>query len=268
MDICAAGGDPNGGSDRGGAGTEAIEEVEVSEARPLPLHPLVRIRPNVANERLVWEIVVKESVAMRVRARYGGLGLKERAEIIAYRLSAVLNSGTRGLFLPGKKNGETVVMFNEELIATVDQQTAKLNLSTPETVAWVWCDNLNTLLNRIAAPRAGRMPDVSRGGSGNSWTIVRTFQGIASWYGPGFHGKETASGETYNQWDLTAAHATLPFGTRVLVTNLDTNKSIVVRVNDRGPWVKGRIIDLSRRAAQEIGLLDSGIGRVRLDVLK
>ena len=255
---------------------EAIEEVGVSEARPLPLHPLVRIRPNVVDERLVWEIRVKGDVAMRVRTRYGGLGLKERAEIIAWRLSAVLDSGTEDLFLPGKRNGETVVMCGERLIATVDRQSAMLNASTSEALAWVWCDNLNTLLDRINdrmnAPRAGRIAEVSRGGSRDSsrdsWTIVRTFQGIASWYGPGFHGKETASGETYNQWDLTAAHATLPFGTRVLVTSLDTNKSVVVRVNDRGPWVKGRIIDLSRKAAQEIGLLDSGIGRVRLDVLE
>lgn len=266
--FCLAEGVPEGCGGTEEIGAEVTEEVMASVARPLPLHPLVRIRPNVVDERFVWEIVVKDHAAMRVRARYGGLGLRERAEIIAWRLSAVMYSGVTNPFLPGKKNGETIVLCNDELIATVDRRSAMLNDSTPEGLAWVWCDNLNRLLGRINTTRSGRMPKVSRGDFEGKWRIVRSIQGVASWYGPGFHGKETASGEKYNQWDLTAAHATLPFGTRVLVTNLETQKSVIVRVNDRGPWIKGRIIDLSRRAAQEIGLLDTGIGGVRLDVLE
>ena len=78
--------------------------------------------------------------------------------------------------------------------------------------------------------------------------------GRASWYGPGFHGRRTASGETFNTNDLTAAHRTLPFGTRVRVVNKRTGKSVVVRINDRGPYAHGRVIDLSRASAQAIGL--------------
>lgn len=78
--------------------------------------------------------------------------------------------------------------------------------------------------------------------------------GRASWYGPGFHGRRTASGETFNTHDLTAAHRTLPFGTRVRVVNKRTGKSVVVRINDRGPYAHGRVIDLSRASAQAIGL--------------
>jgi rare lipoprotein A len=93
-------------------------------------------------------------------------------------------------------------------------------------------------------------------------------QGMASWYGPGFHGNLTANGETYNQYALTAASRTLPFGTRVRVTNLDNGRSVVVRVNDRGPYVGDRILDLSMGAAQILGTVGSGVSSVRLDVLQ
>jgi rare lipoprotein A len=78
--------------------------------------------------------------------------------------------------------------------------------------------------------------------------------GRASWYGPGFHGRRTASGETFNTNEMTAAHRTLPFGTRVRVVNKRTGKSVVVRINDRGPYAHGRVIDLSRASAQAIGI--------------
>jgi rare lipoprotein A (peptidoglycan hydrolase) len=91
---------------------------------------------------------------------------------------------------------------------------------------------------------------------------------LASWYGPGFVGQRTANGEVYRRDDLTAASRSLPLGTRVQVTNLDTGRAVVVRINDRGPYVRGRGIDLSQRAAERIGLNHSGVARVsvtRLD---
>jgi rare lipoprotein A (peptidoglycan hydrolase) len=81
-----------------------------------------------------------------------------------------------------------------------------------------------------------------------------SFIGTASWYGPGFHGRRTASGERFNQYDLTAAHRSIPLGTRVRVTNLETDESVIVRINDRGPFVRGRVIDLSKGAAKAIGM--------------
>lgn len=91
--------------------------------------------------------------------------------------------------------------------------------------------------------------------------------GVASWYGPGFHGKLTANGETYNQKAMTAAHKTLPLPTLVKVENLENSKSVVVRVNDRGPYSKGRIIDLTEVAARRLDMLDKGTARVRVSVL-
>ena len=91
--------------------------------------------------------------------------------------------------------------------------------------------------------------------------------GIASWYGPGYDGKRTSSGERFDQDDLTAAHASWQFGTRVRVTYLGTGRSVVVRINDRFPNHKGRVIDLSRAAARQIGLIGPGTGRVRLEIV-
>lgn len=91
--------------------------------------------------------------------------------------------------------------------------------------------------------------------------------GVASWYGPGFHGKSTANGERYDQSERTAAHRTLQMPSIVRVTNLDNGLSTVVRVNDRGPFARSRIIDLSRTAAQELDIVRSGTGRVRIDQL-
>lgn len=91
--------------------------------------------------------------------------------------------------------------------------------------------------------------------------------GTASWYGEEFHGKPTASGEPYDMYDLTAAHQTLPIGSFVRVTNLHNGKAVIVRVNDRGPIIPGRIIDLSYGAAQILQFKDHGVRRVRLDLL-
>lgn len=88
--------------------------------------------------------------------------------------------------------------------------------------------------------------------------------GVASWYGPSFHGKKTASGERYNQNAMTAAHKTLPFGTILRVTNLNNNRSTTVVVNDRGPFVDNRIIDLSKAAAKQIDMIGTGTARVRI----
>jgi len=94
-----------------------------------------------------------------------------------------------------------------------------------------------------------------------------TQQGIASYYGGKFHGRKTASGEIFNQWVRSAAHKSLPLGTKVRVTKLSNGRSIVVRINDRGPFVKGRIIDLSRKAAQDLGIIKSGVAKVKVEVL-
>jgi rare lipoprotein A len=91
--------------------------------------------------------------------------------------------------------------------------------------------------------------------------------GEASWYGPGFHGKLTASGEVFDENEFTAAHKTLPLGARVRVTNLKNGNTVDVAINDRGPFVDGRIIDLSKAAAKTLGIIHEGITRVKLELI-
>src|SRR4030065_2856669 len=93
-------------------------------------------------------------------------------------------------------------------------------------------------------------------------------RGIASWYGEDFYGKPTSSGEIYNMFDLTAAHKLMPLGTVAKITNLENDQSVVVKINDRGPFVEGRMIDLSYSAAREIGMAEKGLSRVEIKVLK
>lgn len=120
---------------------------------------------------------------------------------------------------------------------------------------------------------AGTHPTLDAAGSGGSdgsggSNRASALEGFASYYGVEFQGRRTASGQRFDQDELTAAHRTLPFGTRVRVTNLKNSRSIVVTINDRGPFRRGRILDVSRRAASELGFLRAGVARVRLRVLE
>src|SRR5262245_47505327 len=117
----------------------------------------------------------------------------------------------------------------------------------------------STVSRREASPRIVTPPAPVQAHTGQI--------GRASWYGARHQGKVTASGEVYNQYDLTAAHPTLPLGSRAVVTNLDNGKTVEVRINDRGPYVDGRVIDLSRGAAQVIGMVKPGVARVRVKTL-
>ncbi|MCC6813007.1 MAG: septal ring lytic transglycosylase RlpA family protein [Rubrivivax sp.] len=154
-------------------------------------------------------------------------------------------------------------------------QTVSLNTSTPavaepcssaKAVHDMRCPNYTGFKPRVGGLAGARAPagraadDVAEGlalperrplGLRGGRDLQR---GMASWYGPGFHGRLTASGERFDQNDLTAAHKTLPFGTRVLVHSPRTGKQVVVRINDRGPFVRGRVIDLSKAAARMLGL--------------
>ena len=134
--------------------------------------------------------------------------------------------------------------------------------------------SLNKILTRasllmpilfVAACNTTSDPSVTGSISRNDIQTAREFQrGTASWYGPGFHGRRTASGERFNSFDMTAAHRFLPFGTRLRVVNEKNGRSVVVRVNDRGPFAHRRIIDLAKGPAQALGLTSSGTAYVSL----
>lgn len=129
-----------------------------------------------------------------------------------------------------------------------------------KAATWV----IATLILASCAPH--RVPETPADAIRRDPEGFHAVEGLASWYGPGFHGRQTASGETYDSRDLTAAHRTLPFGTKLLVRNLANDRTVWVRVNDRGPFVDGRIIDLSYSAAAALGVVGPGTARVRLEL--
>ncbi len=106
-----------------------------------------------------------------------------------------------------------------------------------------------------------------REGGGASTPAPEAVVGMASFYGREFHGRRTASGERYDMHALTCAHRTAPFGTRLRVTNLETGRSVVVTVNDRGPFVRDRVVDVSLAAARALGMVERGVARVRVERL-
>jgi rare lipoprotein A len=155
-------------------------------------------------------------------------------------IAAVLGVAT-ALLVAGCSENELVVNYSKVLAQTQQPAAQAYKIGQPYQVAGVWY-----------------YPKVDYGYDET---------GIASWYGPDFHGKPTASGEIYDQNGLTAAHKTLPLPTIVQVTNLENGRSLKLRINDRGPFVNGRIIDVSRRAAQLLGFHQNGTARVRVQVL-
>jgi peptidoglycan lytic transglycosylase len=126
---------------------------------------------------------------------------------------------------------------------------------------------MSTLFAACATSRPAQLPPSAPPVAVARPTPTPEVVGMASWYGPGFHGHKDATGGVYNQEDLTAASIAFPLGSRVMVTNLDNGRSVEVTITDRGPFKKGRKIDLSRKAARMIGMLDKGTARVRIALI-
>jgi rare lipoprotein A len=162
-----------------------------------------------------------------------------------------------------------VVAWEDEVLVTVNRQAILPDTTeNPAEDVLQMANRMRRLLGDAPAlSRVEGMPEPVRPAAPQVGIVTSTVTGTASWYGPGFHGRRSASGEVFNQNDLTAAHRTLPFGTRVRVTNLRTGQQVTVRINDRGPFSHGRIIDLSAAAAGQIGLRASGVGQVQIEVL-
>lgn len=163
------------------------------------------------------------------------------------------------------------ITANNEEIVQINQKTVLANTTRHlATDALQATNRLRRLIGNAAPLRtiAGTPPAARKVTQVVAGPVrVRISSGLASWYGPGFHGNRSASGEIYNQNAMTAAHRSLPFGTYVQVTNMDNGRSAVVRINDRGPFIGGRVIDLSAAAARVLGVTQTGVAPVRLDVL-
>ncbi len=159
---------------------------------------------------------------------------------------------------PDLVDQQPVIKVSDTPIVSIEETDAEYSQTTTSELALIWADQLRQALRE--SPASALRSTAQR-------STARLEEGRASWYGGRFHGRRTASGETFHEGMLTAAHKTLPFGTVVLVTNLANQRSVLVKINDRGPYSAGRIIDLSRRAADDIGMIRSGTAPVIIEVL-
>ena len=145
-------------------------------------------------------------------------------------------------------------LTKDKVLFEVDQAASQLLGQNRDTIAIAWVNNLRRALHATPIPLVDAQVKLyGLQGTGE------TMDGTASWYGPYFHGRQTASGEYFHEAELTVAHKSLPFDTFLKVTNLENDQSVVVRVNDRGPYIGERSLDLSRNAAQCLGSEDKGV---------
>ena len=176
--------------------------------------------------------------------------------------------------VPAWKNGNYVInlgdratlKFDQQALFPEPQQSKNLDVLESANLLRRLLGGANPVSEVVNAPKSQIATNSSFSPTLSS-RVIGVMSGMASWYGPGFDGNYSASGEIFNANDLTAAHPSLPFGTIVRVVNMDNNQSVVVRINDRGPYAHGRVIDISTAAANVIGLISSGVAPVRLEVL-
>lgn len=230
--------------------------AEVNEPEP----EFVSTRLVDIADRTVGEVLVGSEVVIRIRAALGSYTVEERTEVVATRVRAALDNGVMPYqFGLDYADGAIILTADGTQLVMVDRPTAEGAGGSPRSTGIIWLKNIRRALGwePLVADRSGL---ASR--------AERTWRGVASWYGPGLHGRATASGEPFDMNGYTAAHKSLPFGSQLLVTSIETGLSVLVRVNDRGPFIAGRELDLSRAAASAIGMVGSGVGRVRIDYIR
>lgn len=226
----------------------------------------------------ITEAVAQSSEAAQADANVAQSDPVLRAAAIAAKINQLNREGVDASTITVSWNAQSskaiaideryVIKADKTLIAVIDANTV-----LPDTTRSLEKDALQAT-NRLRRLLGNASPLNSVTGKPDNWSqaavgaIRQKLSGMASWYGPGFHGNPSASGERFNQNAMTAAHRTLPFGTKVVVTNIHNGQSVVVRINDRGPFSGDRVIDLSAGAARMLGLIQSGVAPVRLDVLE
>lgn len=242
-------------------GGEAAVEAQVEEAIEALGYPVERI---AGASRWDTSVALAESATARS-------GVDEQPVVFAAgstfadALAAGALAGNLGAPLVLVPPTELVEPIDAFLREHADRWTEGVLVGGPAAANDFVAESLHAALNDQPAPEPE--PEAEHAGDDGE-RVVETFEGEASWYGARFHGNQTASGERFDMDDHTAAHRTLPFGTRVRVTNTRNGEQVLVRVNDRGPYSGQRVIDLSRAAAEDIGMVSSGTAWVRGEVLE
>ncbi|MBD2074651.1 septal ring lytic transglycosylase RlpA family protein [Phormidium sp. FACHB-592] len=211
----------------------------------------------------LFQVKIKDSIV-------GSISSQRQAKQLANHLEQALDSATASKakvpfdqLQPGLINGVPGGKLGDRVLFTVDQQMANQWDCHPEVLAIQW---VNALRTALAEPPLA-LADAQAKMRGLQETGER-LKGIASWYGPYFHGRQTATGERFNQNDFTAAHPSLPFDTYLKVTNRNNGKAVIVRVNDRGPYFDNRTLDLSREAARSLDSETNGVVPVEAEIMQ
>jgi hypothetical protein len=211
----------------------------------------------------VAHVTINDNNIITVKSDDSDVSPLERTKQIAKNLNQLLYD--RKLrpdrILPGIRGKKYIARIDDQVIFTIDDRLAKTENTNPSQLTMKWVNNLRHAL--------GGHPVDYHASRGLAAFSGQSQYGYASWYGGNFNGRYTSSGEIYNMYKYTAAHRTLPLGTPVLVTNLDTGRSVLVKINDRGPFADtgNRIIDLSSSAFRAIAPLNAGVIRIRIDVM-
>lgn len=210
--------------------------------------------------------MINDQEVFRFRSSIGFLTPYLRAKQVGHRLALLLKNTPLANSVEVRKESETLyaLLVAGNVLTYADAKTAVAQDLTAEALANRWAEALKQALH---AYQPVQHPRWKQKQVAQKLQPTAVFKGMASWYGPGFHGHLSADGSRFNQQSMTAAHRTLPFGTLVRVTNLTNHKSCVVKITDRGPFVGGRLIDVSKGAAAAIGLIAQGVARVQLEVL-
>ncbi len=198
-----------------------------------------------------------------------------RASVVASRLNQLIQENPN-LEITAKWDADRegyMILVNEQKLVEINEQTILPDTTNDLAIDTLQATNrLRRQVNNapplkeiVGKPKPLPQPEPQKVAVG---PITFQIQGWASWYGPGFHGRLSASGERFNQYAMTAAHKTLPFGTKVRVTNLNNGSSVIVRINDRGPFTRGRVIDVSSAAARILGMIQSGVAPVKVEVME
>lgn len=222
-----------------------VEVVEISQPKETPFAVSF---VTFQNGRQTAELIIEGKTALSLKGDDGTLVSEMAKKLNIWHQNGALRADR---IRPSLRQGRYSVLVDGQPLLPVTRSLAKAEALSPCALTLKVVDSLRTSLGGAPFHLA------SRGGG----------HVMASWYGGFFHGRRTANGERYNKWDFTAAHKTLPFGTLLLVTNTRNNKSTIVRVTDRGPYIPGRSIDVSQGAASALGMLRSGVARIRVTIL-
>lgn len=241
-----------------------VKKVEISEQKL----PAITYRNMEDNKGTVVYVNKKQAIWFPVGTdKYTA---SKRGELFICTLKSYLRKGGKIEKLqPTKVNNEVVLKDGNFVLITADSATAKKFGLSQYDMAVSWANSLRVSFNKpqmtkdyshIASKTIYKDIKISKAVKNNQ-------TGLASWYGGTFHGKKSSDGSRFNKYSFTAAHKSLPLGTLVKVTNIRNNKSCVVKITDRGPFVRGRIIDVSKAAAIEIGMISSGVSKVKVEMV-